>query len=144
MKIMVEKLKDDAKLPTHGSDQAAGYDLYAHLTELTIRPHTTEFVPTGIAVAIPEGFFGAIYARSGLSIKQGLRPGNCVGVIDSDYRGQIMVGLHNDFDEPKTVHGGDRIAQLVIQKCEEVEFEEVRELGDTARGQGGFGSTGSN
>lgn len=152
MNIKIKKLAEDANLPSRGSEQAAGYDLYAYVEDtlkvkdsrsLTIPPHETVLVRTGIAVAIPEGYFGGIYARSGLSIKQGLRPGNCTGVIDSDYRGEIMVGLHNDSEDHRTISNGDRIAQLIVQKYESVSFEEVDELDDTVRGEGGFGSTGS-
>lgn len=150
MKLEVKKLKEDAKIPVRGSDYAAGYDLFANNSKATswntivIPAHSTIPVGTGIAVAIPEGYFGALYARSGLSIRDGLRPGNCVGVIDSDYRGEIIVGLHNDSDENRTVDIGDRIAQLVIQKFEPIEFEEVETLTKTKRGEDGLGSTGTN
>lgn len=145
MEVSIKKLTDIAVLPTRGSDQAAGYDLYAAPTEweeLTIPPHSTTKVETGIAVAIPDGYFGAIYARSGLATKQGLRPANCVGVIDSDYRGEVVVALHNDTNSDKVYHRGDRIAQLIIQKYAPVEWNVVDELSDTDRGDGGFGHTG--
>ena len=144
MKIQIKKLKDDAQMPTRGSCAAAGYDLYACLDrEVTIAPHTTEKIGTGLSVAVPDGYFGAVFARSGLATKQGLRPANCVGVCDADYRGEYIVALHNDSDEPRTVAPGDRIAQLVIMPFLPAEFEEVDELDETARGAGGFGSTGA-
>ena len=144
MQIKIKKVNPNAKIPTRGSDQAAGYDLYACLdTEnITIPAHQTVKVPTGISMAIPEGYFGAIFARSGLAAKQGLRPANCVGVIDSDYRGEFMVMLHNDTDEPKTVENHDRVAQLVVMPFMSVEFQETDSLDETQRGSGGFGSTG--
>ena len=144
MHIKIKKVNPNAKIPTRGSDQAAGYDLYACLdTEnVTIPAHQTVKVPTGLSMAIPEGYFGAIFARSGLAAKQGLRPANCVGVIDSDYRGEFMVMLHNDTDEPKTVENHDRVAQLVVMPFMSVEFQETDSLDETQRGSGGFGSTG--
>ena len=142
--VSIRRLRPGAQIPTSGSAYAAGYDLYACLEgeNLTIPPHTSAKVPTGVALAIPEGYFGAVYARSGLACKQGLRPANCVGVVDSDYRGEVMVFLHNDNDEERSIQNGDRIAQLVIQPYLSVSFTEVEELDDTARGAGGFGSTG--
>lgn len=140
MEIKIKKLTEDAVIPTRGSEYAAGYDLYAG-KDAIIAGHHTEKIGTGVAAAIPAGFFGGIYARSGLSTKEGLRPANCVGVIDSDYRGEIIVALHNDFDYVKIIHKGDRIAQLVIQKFEPVEFVESDTLEETERGAGGFGST---
>ncbi len=144
MKINIKRLRNDAILPTRGSAAAAGYDLYACLdtTKITVSPHSTQKIGTGIAVAIPDGYFGAIFARSGLAAKSGLRPANCVGVADSDYRGEYIVALHNDTDEPKTVENGERIAQLVIMPFLSAEFNEVEELDSTERGSGGFGSTG--
>lgn len=144
MQIKIKKVNPNAKIPTRGSDQAAGYDLYACLdTEnVTISAHQTVKVPTGLSMAIPEGYFGAIFARSGLAAKQGLRPANCVGVIDSDYRGEFMVMLHNDTDEPKTVENHDRVAQLVVMPFMPIEFQETDSLDETQRGTGGFGSTG--
>ncbi len=144
MQICFKKLSGTAKMPTRGSDGAAGYDLYADLeAPKTIMPGETVKINTNIAVAIPAGYFGGVYARSGLSIKRGLRPGNCTGVIDEDYRGNVIVALHNDNIDPQDVQPGERIAQLIIQKYEEVEFIEAEELEDTTRGAGGFGSTGS-
>ncbi len=143
MQVRIQRLSDTAILPSRGSVQAAGYDLYADLSEnAMIAPHSTVMIDTGWAMEIPEGYFGAIYARSGLASKEGLRPANCVGVIDADYRGPVKVALHNDTDITKTVKIGERIAQIVIQPCLGVEFEAVDELTDTQRGSGGFGSTG--
>ena len=142
MDIKIKKLTRTAKLPTRGSTSAAGYDLYADASSI-IKPHTTVKVGTGLAVEIPEGYAGFIFARSGLATKQGLRPANCVGVCDSDYRGEYIVALHNDTDEPQPVAMGDRIAQLVIMPYLPVEFTEVANLSETERGTGGFGSTGS-
>ena len=143
MTVRVKKLTDTAKLPTRGSDQAAGYDLYADASSV-IKPHTTVKIGTGLSVEIPDGYAGFIFARSGMATKQGLRPANCVGVCDSDYRGEYIVALHNDTDEPQSVYVGDRIAQLVIMPYLSVEFSEVNELTNTERGSGGFGSTGKN
>lgn len=144
MQIKIKKLNPNAKTPTRGSEQAAGYDIYACLEDanVTIPAHCTVKVPTGISMAIPEGYFGGIFARSGLASKQGLRPANCVGVIDSDYRGEFMVMLHNDTDEPKTIENGDRVGQLVILPFMAIDFEETDSLDETKRGSGGFGSSG--
>ena len=143
MKIQIKALRDGAVMPSRGSQYAAGHDLYACIDEdIEIFPGKTEKVGTGISVAVPEGYFGAVFARSGLAMKQGLRPANCVGVCDSDYRGEYIVALHNDSDKIRTVHNGDRIAQLVIIPFYEAEFEWAEELSQTARGEGGFGSTG--
>ena len=143
MNIKIKKLKANAVIPTCGSKYAAGYDLYACLeNDVEILPHETKKIGTGIAVAVPEGYFGAIFARSGIASKQGLRPANCVGVADSDYRGEYIVALHNDGNIPQTVHDGERIAQMVIMPYLSIEFEEVDELDATERGAGGFGSTG--
>ena len=142
-KIRIKKLNENAFIPTRGSQYSAGYDLYACInSQVTILPHTTEKIGTGLAIEIPEGYFGAIFARSGLATKEGLRPANCVGCCDSDYRGEYIVALHNDTDETKLVMPNERIAQLVIMPYLPVEFEEVTELTDTERGIGGFGSTG--
>lgn len=144
MKINIKKLDASAVTPGRGSESAAGYDLHAVTpagNACVIEPHTTCKVHTGIAVAIPDGFFGAIFARSGLATKNGLRPANCVGVIDADYRGEIIVALHNDTDSKQTVVNGARVAQLVILPYMQIEFCEVYELDDTDRGEGGFGST---
>ena len=143
MKIEIKKLKGNAKLPTRGSEYAAGYDLYACIDEVvTILPHTTEKIGTGLSVEVPSGYFGAIFARSGLAAKEGLRPANCVGVADSDYRGEYIVAIHNDTDETRKIEPQERIAQLVIMPFLEAEFEETAELSQTERGNGGFGSTG--
>ena len=143
MVIQLKKLKENALLPTRGSEHAAGYDLYACLEEdVLIAPGQTVKIGTGLAVAVPEGFFGAVFARSGLASKEGLRPANCVGVCDSDYRGEYIIALHNDSGMERTVRHGDRIAQLVILPFLPAEFEECDSLPETARGAGGFGSTG--
>lgn len=145
VQIRVKKLKKDAKLPLSGSAQAAGYDLYAcsgnGITK--IPPHTTAMIGTGLAAAVPEGYFGGLFARSGLAAKQGLRPANCVGVLDSDYRGEITIALHNDTDEERSVEDGERIAQLVVMPYLSVSFAQVEDLDETERGEGGFGHTGS-
>jgi len=141
--VRVKILRDGAKLPTYGSAQAAGADLYACLKEsVTIAPGETYFVPTGIALEVPSGCAGLIYARSGLACKRGLAPANKVGVVDSDYRGEIHVALHNHGSISQTVENGDRVAQFVITPVLTPEYEAVEELSDTARNQGGFGSTG--
>lgn len=142
-RIKIKKLKENAIIPTHGSDYAAGMDLYACIeSPIVITPHNTIKVNTGIAIEIPNGYFGGIFARSGLATKQGLRPSNCCGVIDSDYRGDIIVALHNDTDIPQTINPMERIAQLVVIPYLPIEFEEVNDLSDTIRGKNGFGSTG--
>ena len=144
MLIKIKKLREEAIIPTSGSAYAAGYDLYACLPEgdMEIAPHTTAKVGTGLAMAVPEGYFGAIFARSGLATKEGLRPANCVGVCDSDYRGEYIIALHNDSDISRTVSHGERIAQLVIMPYLAIEFEQCDALPETERGAGGFGSTG--
>lgn len=144
MKLMVEKISVDAKLPTRGSANAAGYDLYACIKEdgLVIKPHESAMIGTGLKIAVPTGYFGAVFARSGLACKAGLRPANCVGVCDSDYRGEYTVCLYNDSNEERIIFSGDRIAQLVVLPCQEIEFQVVSALEDTDRGAGGFGSTG--
>ncbi|MBP3554468.1 MAG: dUTP diphosphatase [Clostridia bacterium] len=143
MKIQIKKLKENAIIPTRGSDRAAGYDLYACLeNEVTIGAGETVKIGTGLSIAVPEGYFGAIFARSGLAAKEGLRPANCVGVADSDYRGEYIVALHNDSAISRVVTPGERIAQLVVMPYLSVEFEEVDSLDETERGAGGFGSTG--
>lgn len=142
MILNVKRLSDTAYLPTRGSACAAGYDLYSD-TNAAIYPGETQRINTGIAVEIPDGHFGAIFARSGLATNMGLRPANCVGVIDSDYRGELIVALHNDsVEECREVRCGDRIAQLVIMPYMSVDINEVDELTNTDRGAGGFGSTG--
>lgn len=141
--IKVKKLRPGAQLPTYGTAFSAGADLYACLEEpVTIAPGETKKIPTGLAMEIPVGFAGLIYARSGLGTKQGLAPANKVGVVDSDYRGEFMVFLHNHSAETRTVSHGDRVAQLVVTPVFTPGFEETDELTDTARGAGGFGSTG--
>jgi dUTP pyrophosphatase len=141
--IKIKRTDKNAKIPMHGSEQAAGYDLYACITNpITIPPHSTVKVGTGLAMEIPNGYFGAIFARSGLATKQGLRPANAVGVIDSDFRNEVIVALHNDTVLPKTIEPKERIAQLVVIPYLPLEFELVDELSDTERGGGGFGSTG--
>ena len=141
--IKVKKLRDNAILPTYGSAEAAGADLYACLDgDLVIAPGCSAFVPTGLAMEIPKGCAGLIYARSGLACKRGLAPANKVGVIDSDYRGEFMVVLHNHGTQEQTVCHGERIAQLVITPVFTPAYEEVNELTDTKRAAGGFGSTG--
>lgn len=142
-KINVVKLKENAIIPTRGSDEAAGYDLYACIEEpLTINPHETVMVPTGLSMELPKRTYAAIYARSGLASKRGLRPANCVGVCDSDYRGEYMVALHNDKDTEAIIEPNERIAQMVVQKYENIKFNPVEKLKETKRGSGGFGSTG--
>lgn len=142
-KIHVKKLKSEAILPTYGSAEAAGADLYACIAEtVTIQPGESAFVPTGLAMEIPSGYVGLIYARSGLACKRGLAPANKVGVIDSDYRGEFIVVLHNHGSTAQTITHGERIAQLVITPILTPGFTEVFELTDTARAGGGFGSTG--
>lgn len=145
MEIKIQKLYEDAEIPTYGSVLSAGMDLYAHLGEhemLLIKPHETIKVGTGIAVEPPVGYFGAVFARSGLATKQGLRPANCVGVCDWDYRGEYIVALHNDSEEEREIRNGDRIAQLVFLPYITGEIKVVDELSNTERGDGGFGSTG--
>ena len=144
MRVEVKKLSDTAQLPVRGSEQAAGYDLCADIAEhLEIAPGETAKVTTGLAFAIPEGYFGGIFARSGLSTKKGLRPANCTGVVDSDYRGPVIVALHNDSVQTRVVEPGERIAQLILLPYLAAEFDEVEELDETDRGCGGFGSTGT-
>ena len=145
VQLKIKLLNKNATIPTRGSEEAAGYDLYAGTTkDIDIAPHSTVKIPTNIAMEIPNGFFGAIYARSGLATKKGLRPANCVGVIDSDYRGNIIVAIHNDTDEMMTIEPMERVAQIIIQPYLEVEFIEVETVNDTDRGANGFGSTGTN
>ena len=142
-KINIKKLSETAKLPERGSAFAAGYDLFADLQEtIEIKPHETYMINTGVAMEIPEGYWGGVFARSGLSAKEGLRPANCVGVVDADYRGPVCVALYNDSEVVRKVAPQQKIAQLVVVPFLAVEFEEVAELSDTVRGAGGFGSTG--
>lgn len=143
MNIQLKKLSESALLPVRGSEYAAGYDLFSDIdSDVSIAPHETKLIGTGISVAIPDGYFGGIYARSGLSSKEGLRPANCTGVIDSDYRGEIKVPVHNDSNEIRVISPNQKIAQMIIQPFLSVEFEEVDSLDDTARGSKAFGSTG--
>ena len=141
--IPVKKLRPNAIIPTYGSAEAAGADLYACLeTPVEIAPGSTAFIPTGIAMEIPAGYAGLAYARSGLACKKDLAPANEVGVIDSDYRGEFMIALHNHGREVRVIEHGERIAQLVITPVFTPGFTEASELSDTQRGAGGFGSTG--
>lgn len=140
-KVEYKKLAESAIEPKRGSSEAAGWDLFSDAA-YDIAPHSTVKVHTNIALAIPKGTFGAIYARSGIAVKKGLRPANCVGVIDSDYRGEIIVALHNDTDEFMSVETGTRIAQLVVQPYMPITLDEVDDLDQTERGENGFGSTG--
>lgn len=143
--IKFAKMHPDAKIPTKGSEGAAGYDLYAYIESfdaLEIEPHKTVKIGTGISIQPPKGYFGAIFPRSGLATKHGLRLANCVGVCDEDYTGEYIVAVHNDTDESKIVGSGERIAQLVFLPYLNVKFLEVEELDETERGSGGFGSTG--
>ena len=141
--VKIKKLDERAKIPTYGTEFSAGADVYALGGEpITVEAHSTVMVHTGLAVEIPEGYAGLIFARSGLASKRGLAPANKVGVIDSDYRGECMVALHNHTDSPVTIEGGERVAQLCIVPFLKAEFFEVDELSDTVRGEGGFGSTG--
>jgi dUTP pyrophosphatase len=149
-----KKLYESAKTPTRGSEEAAGFDLYAcgyenqmcnsENWEVYINPGDTIKINTGIAVAIPQGYFGGIYARSGLACKAGLAPANKVGIIDSDYRGELLVCLYNQSPVPQRLQKGDRIAQFILQEYSSTIWEEVENLDDTNRGDGGFGSTGVN
>ena len=142
MKVLFKKLTDIAVNPTYGTEFSAGADLYS-VQSVTIQPNQTVVVKTGLAVQIPQGYVGLIYARSGLATKRGLAPANKVGVIDSDYRGEIMVALYNQSGQVQTVEQGERIAQMVITPYLVCEYEQVEQLEDTVRGQGGFGSTGT-
>lgn len=141
--IKYTKLNECAQEPTRGSAAAAGYDLYAAINDsITIPAHTTVKIGTGLAFALPNSTFAAIFARSGLATKQGLRPANCVGVCDSDYRGEYIVALHNDTDNEQTINPGDRIAQMVLMPYIPMLFKQVESLDETERGENGFGSTG--
>ena len=141
--IAVKKLDERAVLPTYGSEYAAGADLYAVADgEIIFQPGETKFVRTGLAMEIPEGYAGLIYARSGLACKRGLAPANKVGVVDSDYRGEVMVALHNHSNTEQRISAGERIAQLVVAPFLKASFAETETLNETVRGEGGFGSTG--
>ncbi len=141
--VRIKKLRENAVVPTYGSECAAGADLYAAIDEpVTVEAGETKLIPTGLAFEIPEGYAGFVYARSGLASKRNLAPANKVGVIDSDYRGEVMTALHNHGKEPQTVEAGERIAQMVIAPCITADFILSDTLDDTERGEGGFGSTG--
>lgn len=143
VKVNFIKLNEKAVKPAYGSQYAAGADLYAcEGGEVTVNPGETKIIHTGLALEIPEGYAGLIYARSGIATKRGLAPANKVGVIDADYRGEIMVSLYNHSSQPQTIADGERIAQLVITPFLTAEFNETQQLSDTVRGDGGFGSTG--
>ena len=144
-KVEVKKLNKNAKLPTYGTEFSAGADIYAlnDGDSLTIAPGETKMISTGLAFAIPEGLVGLIFARSSLGAKRGLAPANKVGVIDSDYRGEVHVALHNHSLIPQTVENGERIAQMLLVPYYTADFSETDELGETSRGEGGFGSTGT-
>ena len=149
MNIKVKKLRKDATIPTRGSAGSAGYDIYAARSyefdgnAYAIPPHETVKIPTGLAFELPDGCFAGLVARSGLATKEGLRPANCVAVCDADYRGEYMVPIHNDSYEWRHIKPGDRIAQMILLPCQSLIFEEVDELSETERGEGGFGSTGN-
>lgn len=143
MKLQIKRLYPDAELPRYMTQGAAAMDLAAHLSEpVTLPPHTPVMIPLGIAVAIPEGYVGLLFGRSGLGAKQGICPSNAVGVIDSDYRGEVKASLINHTDRPAVIEPGQRVAQLVIVPCIQMETEECDTLPETARGTGGYGSTG--
>ncbi len=143
IKVNFKKLNENAVTPTYGSEFAAGADLYAcEGGEVSIGAGETKLIHTGLSLEIPEGYAGLIYARSGIATKRGLAPANKVGVIDSDYRGEIMVSLHNHSGVTQTIADKERVAQLVITPFLKVEYSEADELSDTVRGDGGFGSTG--
>ena len=144
MKILFQKLKEEAILPRRATLDSAGCDLYACLDgEVTVLPGETRLIPTGFAMAIPQGFGGFIFARSGLGVRHGMVPANCVGVIDADYRGEVLVALRNHSQTPYTVRPGERVAQMVVLATPMWESEETESLDETQRGAGGFGSTGS-
>lgn len=144
MKVNIKKLNENAIVPSYGSEFAAGADLYACIeNDVVINPHQTVMIPTGIALELPVGYAGLIYARSGLATKKGLAPANKVGVVDCDYRGEVKVSLHNHSEVAQTVAVGERVAQLVITPYITAQFVTVDELSETVRGAGGFGSTGS-
>ena len=143
MDVRFKRLNDLAKIPTRGSKFSAGYDLYAATDkDIQIPPHSTVKIGTGLAMDLPYGYFGAIFARSGIATKRGLRPANCVGVCDFDYKGEYIVAIHNDSDEIMTILTGERIAQLILLPYQDIDFIEVDELAKTDRGDSGFGHTG--
>ncbi len=145
MNVLFKPLREDAVLPTYGSTSAAGADLYVpkNSAPITIPPHTTVMIPLGFCVALPQGYAGLIFARSGLAAKRGLAPANKVGVVDPDYRGECMIALHNHTDISQTVSGGERIAQMVLTPFIQADFVQTQVLDETERGAGGFGSTGT-
>ena len=142
MKIRIKKLTDTARLPAYGSASAAGADLYSDEGAVTVAPGETHLFHTGLSIEIPEGYAGFVHARSGLATKRGIAPANKVGVIDSDFRGEMMAALHNHGGAPQTIEPGERVLQLLIVPCVQAVFEEADELSDTERGAGGWGSTG--
>lgn len=144
MEIRIKKLKENAILPTKGSEKSAGYDLYACIENpILLNPHKTVMVGTGLSMELPDGTFGAIFPRSGISTKRGLAPANKVGVCDADYRGEYIIALHNHSDETQWINPGERIAQLIVMPYIDIAFEENDELSETERGDDGFGSTGN-
>lgn len=141
--IKIKKLKETARLPERGSAEAAGYDVFACIDDtIELLPHTTEKIGTGLAFELPVGYWMGVFARSGLATKEGLRPSNCTGVIDSDYRGEVIVALHNDSHFTRYIRPQEKIAQLIVLPAIEWSIEEKNELDETERGSGGFGSTG--
>ena len=143
MKVKVKRVSDLAVLPVRGSSNAAGYDLFAAIPEqMMVEPHTTVKVDTGLQFELPDGYFAGIFARSGIATREGLRPANCVGVCDSDYRGNYIVSIHNDSDTLRVITPGEKIAQMIVLPYLPLEFEEADDLSSTERGDGGFGSTG--
>ncbi len=144
MKVRIKKLNEKAKIPTYGTDFSAGADLYnMEGNDITVNPHETVMIKLGFAIEIPDGYAGLVFARSGLASKRGIAPANKVGVVDSDYRGECMVALHNHTETAVNIDGGERIAQLVIVPFLKAEFLEADELSETERAGGGFGSTGT-
>lgn len=144
--LKIKKLYDNTQMPTRADDGSAGMDLYAYLNDYNyvrvIKPHTTEMISVGFAMETPNNTYGAIFARSGLASKKGLRPANCVGVVDSTYRGEVFVALHNDTDTPQQIMNGDRIAQMIIMEYPTIGIIETDILSETERGEGGFGHSG--
>ena len=143
--VKIKKLYDNTQMPTRADDGSAGMDLYAHLDNdymRVIKPHTTEMISVGFAMETPNNTYGAIFARSGLASKKGLRPANCTGIVDASYRGEIFVALHNDTDKVQQIMNGDRIAQMIIMEYPTVGIIETDTLSETKRGNSGFGSTG--
>jgi len=141
--VLIKKLNKDAILPTRGSDYAAGYDVYASIPQtVVIFPHETKKIGTGLSIEVNKDYWVGVFARSGLATKEGLRPANCTGIIDSDYRGEVIVAIHNDDIQKHVIEPGERIGQLVLMPCYEWDMQEVTELSDTKRAEGGFGSTG--